>query len=96
MFGSRKTRTGRLTPTISSLDTVQDSLQLIVTKLLCGHSCLNGKRPSRRTPPLTHRRTLKIYYMTFKVDTYQSYNNLMTTYAHKITINNNHNDNNHT
>ena len=35
--------------------------------------------------------------MTFKVDTYQSYNNLMTYYAHKITIdnnNNNYNDNN--
>lgn len=31
--------------------------------------------------------------MTFKVDTYQSYNNLMTYYAHKITIDN-HNDNN--
>ena len=33
--------------------------------------------------------------MTFKVDTYQSYNNLMTYYAYKITIDNNHNDNNY-
>ena len=78
-------RTGQQIPLISTLDTASDSLQLIVTELLCGQSCTSGKKVPRRTPPLTHRRTLKIYYMTFKVDTYQSYNNLMTTYAHKVT-----------
>ena len=31
--------------------------------------------------------------MTFKVDTYQSYNNLMTYYAHKINIDNNKDNN---
>lgn len=78
---------------MSTLDTASDSLQLIVTELLCGQSCTSGKKVPRRTPPLTYRRTPKIYYMTFKIDTYQSYNNLMTYYAHKITIDNNHNDN---
>ena len=80
---------------MSTLDTARDSIQLIVTKLLCGKSCSSGNGAVRRTPPLTHRRTLKIYYLICKVDSSKSYNNLMTYYAYKITIDNNHNDNNY-
>ena len=75
-------RTGQQIPLISTLDTARDSIQLIVTKLLCGKSCSSGNGAVRRTPPLTHRRTLKIYYLIYKVDSSKSYNNLMTYYAY--------------